>query len=177
MQRRSTVRTFAALAVAFCVLAWQVQAGVGRTHDESPAFSPLYERRLEIGLENLESPPGLIRTAHLERVNRPVETPASANPLSVCLASGCLGSVCFGSACAGSACFGSACSGSTCGGSGCSGSACGGSACVNSGCAGSACVGSTCLGSLCLTSTCLGSACMATRCAGCPRPLAADPRG
>ena len=73
-------------------------------------------------------------------------TPASANPVSVCLASGCIGSgcgvsYCIGSACASSLCAGSGCAVSNCGGSACGASICAGSACGISGCAGSLCVG------------------------------------
>jgi keratin-associated protein 17-1 len=77
-------------------------------------------------------------------------TPASANPVSVCLASGCAGSVCIGSGCGVSYCIGSACASSLCAGSGCAVSNCGGSACGASICAGSACGISGCAGSLCV---------------------------
>lgn len=76
-------------------------------------------------------------------------TPASANPVSVCVASACTGSVCIGSGCGVSYCLGSACAGSLCGGSGCGVSNCGGSACAVSICGGSACGASVCAGSLC----------------------------
>jgi len=176
MQRRFIAATAASI-LAFSALVWHARADVTAPREEQPGFSPLYARRLAIGLENLDSPPGLIRTAHLEIVSRPVGTPASANPLSLCLGSMCLGSVCLGSACAGSSCLGSACSGSACLGSGCVASGCAGSVCTSSGCAGSACLGSACIGSACLSSVCVGSACLATRCTGCPRPLSGDGRG
>ena len=177
MQRRIAARRVAASVLALVALVWHVRADVPRSREELPEFSPLYERRLAVGLENLDSPPGSIRIAHLEIVGRPVETPLSANPLSLCIASGCVGSVCLGSACAGSTCLGSACSSSACTGSACVASGCAGSVCTSSGCAGSACLGSACLGSACLTSTCLGSMCMATRCPGCVRPVTGYPRG
>lgn len=176
MHRRLIAATAVSILV-FSAFVWHARADAPPLRDEEPAFSPLYARRLEIGLENLDSPPGLIRTVHLEIVSRPVGTPASANPLSLCLGSMCLGSVCFGSACAGSSCLASACSGSSCLGSGCVASGCAGSVCTSSGCVGSACLGSACIGSACLSSVCMGSACMATRCTSCPRPLSGDPRG
>jgi hypothetical protein len=177
MRRHITARRGAALVLALLALVWHAQAGVPPSREETPEFSPLYARRLAVGLEALDSPPGLIRTAHLEIMSRPLATPASANPLSICLVSGCAGSICLGSACAGSVCLGSACATSSCGGSACVNSGCGGSACATSGCAGSVCLGSGCLGSVCLSSVCLGSACMATRCAGCPRPAVEEPQG
>ena len=76
-------------------------------------------------------------------------TPASANPVSVCVGSVCAGSICVGSGCGVSYCVGSACAGSLCGGSGCGVSNCGGSACGISICGGSACGASGCAGSLC----------------------------
>jgi len=178
MRCHFTMRRAAASILALVALVWHVQADVPPLRDELPEFSPLYARRLAVGLENLDSPPGLIRTAHLEIVLRPVSTPVSGNPLSLCLGSACLGSVCFGSACAGSACLGSACSSSACTGSGCVASGCAGSVCSSSGCAGSVCMGSACFGSVCLGSSCLGSACLATRCAGCTptSPTTGEPR-
>ncbi len=177
MRRHSTARRAAASILALVALVWHAQAGVPPSREESPEFSPLYARRLAVGLANLDSSPGLIRTAHLEITMRPVSTPLSGNPLSLCIGSACLGSVCLGSACAGSTCLGSACSASACTGSGCVASGCAGSACANSACAGSLCLGSACLGSACLGSACLGSACASSRCASCPRPATEDPRG
>lgn len=48
-------------------------------------------------------------------------TPASANPVSVCMGSACAGSICFGSGCGVSNCGGSACGASGCAGSLCAG--------------------------------------------------------
>jgi PREDICTED: similar to ortholog of keratin associated protein 16-1 KRTAP16-1 (homo sapiens) len=76
-------------------------------------------------------------------------TPASVNPVSICVGSACAGSICVGSGCGVSYCIGSACAGSLCGGSGCGVSNCGGSACAVSVCGGSACGVSGCAGSLC----------------------------
>ena len=178
MRRHFTLRRAAASILALVALVWHVQADVPPLREELPEFSPLYARRLVVGLENLDSPPGLIRTAHLEIVLRPVGTPASANPLSLCLASGCGGSICFGSACAGSICLGSACAASSCAGSACTSSGCAGSACAGSMCAGSVCMGSTCVGSVCMGSACMGSACMTSRCANCPpTPAYEEPQG
>jgi hypothetical protein len=124
-------------------------AGVGgigahtrvRAAAEGGDFSPLFTRRLDIGIDRLDQPDDRRFTVALQIVNQPDEFIASGSPFSYCLGSLCAGSVCLGSACVGSTCLGSGCSGSTC--------------------TGSACLGSTCLGSVCLGSKCAGSACSA----------------
>jgi hypothetical protein len=88
--------------------------------------------------------------------------PASAQPVSLCV-----GSVCLGSLCVGSICLTSDCSGSVC---------------VNSGCVGSGCVGSTCLGSGCVGSVCGGSVCLGAtlclrKCGDTTPPIPIDPNG
>jgi len=116
-------------------------------------FSPLYARRLDASIRNMDRPVDRFHTASLEYDphDEPVEGGiASAQPLSFCIGSLCYASGCLGSACIGSACLGSACSSSQCTGSTCFGSVCGGSACLGSTCVGSACLGSVCLGSACL---------------------------
>ncbi len=126
--------------------------------DVAGEFSPLFARRLEVGIQSLDDEPDQVLTATLSPPYRRTDpgdpappSPASGNPFSVCLGSGCLGSLCLGSACVGSQCLGSACVSSSCLGSGCTVSACGGSVCVASTCVGSVCAGSTCVGSACLT--------------------------
>lgn len=121
-------------------------------------FSPLFPRRLEVGIRNMDRPAGRTYRAALS-YEEPVETPFSGNPASVCLGSGCYLSVCMGSACISSRCLGSVCVTSGCGGSACVASGCGGSGCVTSACGGSGCVGSGCAGSACVGSACYGSAC------------------
>ena len=107
---------------------------------EGPAeFSPLFARRLDLGIERLDQPADRVFTVAMERVSQPADFIASGNPYSYCL----------GSLCGGSTCLGSACIGSTCLGSGCSGSTCAGSACLGSSCVGSVCIGSRCVGSVC----------------------------
>ncbi|HKY34126.1 MAG TPA: hypothetical protein VJV23_16470 [Candidatus Polarisedimenticolia bacterium] len=118
---------------------------------EEGSFSPLFERRLEVGLLGLDPPPDRTYVASLQIHNRPLETPVSGNPASFCVGSGCLGSFCAGSLClisncAGSLCLNSKCAGSACGTSLCGGSVCGTSACLGSVCGGSACLGSACAG-------------------------------
>lgn len=115
------------------------------------SFSPLFARRLEAGVQNMDRPTGRVRIAGRLVIADPVETPASANPISVCVVSGCALSICLGSGCIFSGCIGSACEGSACLGSTCIGSGCGGSACLGSVCLGSVCAGSGCLGSVCAT--------------------------
>ena len=129
-----------------------VLAHVGRPVEEAVGFSPLFERRLVVGIQRMDAPAERVRVAELPRYySDTVGTPASGNPLSGCLGSACLGSVCLGSLCMGSKCLGSACISSGCLGSGCTGSGCAGSACIESGCVGSACIRSGCLGSACLS--------------------------
>jgi hypothetical protein len=114
-------------------------------------FSPLFARRLEVGIRNMDKAPERVYMARLPlMLEDPLGTPFSGNPASACVGSACYLSYCLGSACIGSRCLGSACITSACGGSSCVASACGGSACIGSGCGGSACVGSGCLGSACL---------------------------
>ena len=150
------VPRFAAVAAVLAAL----MSGLFQTHvlghspvvNGSEEFSPLFARRLDVGIGRLDGPAGHVTVAHLGLYySDPLGTPASANPLSGCLGSGCLGSVCFGSLCMGSKCLGSACISSGCLGSGCTGSGCAGSACIDSRCVGSACIQSGCLGSACLS--------------------------
>ncbi|MGH9870736.1 MAG: hypothetical protein ACREAA_21575 [Candidatus Polarisedimenticolia bacterium] len=107
-------------------------------------FSPLFARRLEVGVGGLDGPRDTVQVARLQRMQADkVLTPLSFNPVSACLGSLCLGSACIssfclGSACINSKCLGSGCVASVCGGSGCAMSVCGGSACAVSACA-SAC--------------------------------------
>jgi hypothetical protein len=132
------------------------------------AHSPIHGEQLRTGLAGLgleQDSAG--RLGSVADSGAPVEspnTPASLNPISLCLGSACLGSVCFGSFCAGSICFGSACTTSGCAGSGCLGSGCVGSGCVSSGCIGSVCTGSGCIGSVCVSTGCVGSACSSGSC-------------
>ncbi len=138
------------IAIAFTV--WRADAiAPVPGNDHEPAFSPLFARRLEVGLQNMDKQPDRVYVAHLPIYDQdPVATPLSGNPVSVCLASGCYLSVCLGSACLNSRCLGSACLTSGCGGSACITSGCGGSACIGSACGGSACIGSICAGSACI---------------------------
>ena len=118
-------------------------------HDES--FSPLFARRLELGVRALDrTGEAVFQTAAMPRVMQPTETVLSLNPVSFCAGSACLGSFCGGSACLLSKCAGSACANSSCFGSGCVVSACVGSTCGTSLCVGSACLGTACVGSACL---------------------------
>lgn len=159
MKGRTAKLALAAAIVAATLLAhYQTLAMPERdgTSAEEP-FSPLFSRRLEVGVLNMDKPAERQYMARLEVFYRPFETPLSGNPLSVCLGSGCLGSLCLGSACLSSRCLGSACVASGCGGSTCIASGCGGSACIGSGCGGSACVGTVCAGSAC-TVGCLAGA-------------------
>ena len=110
--------------------------------ETADGYSPLFARRLAVGIEDMDPPDDRLGAGIFLR--DPVSTPASANPVSLCLGSFCLGSWCLGSACVNSGCLGSACLNSTCVGSTCVGTMCGGSACVGSICGGSACVASTC---------------------------------
>jgi len=149
--------------VAIVLSQWHVYATAVRPVDamSEEQFSPLFARRLEVGIQNMDRPPDKVYMAgFLMNDFGPVETPLSANPMSLCLGSGCFGSGCLGSACLASACFGSACATSKCVGSGCVVSVCGGSACAGSTCVGSACVGSVCVGSTCVGTACVGSACV-----------------
>jgi len=141
-----------ALFVCACLLGGLGIEATATIPEEGPAeeFSPLFARRLEVGLRNMDKPPDRVYLARLGPMHRDVATPASGNPISACLGSACFMSVCIGSACFSSTCFGSACFSSNCGGSGCITSGCVGSTCVGSGCAGSVCVGSICFGSACL---------------------------
>jgi hypothetical protein len=120
-------------------------------------WSPLYERRLEVGIIAMDHP-APERLAGMAPFGRrdPVATPLSGNPVSFCVGSACSASFCVGSACLASRCVGSACLTSACGGSGCVVSLCGGSACAASVCGGSACLGSACAGSACGTGCLLG---------------------
>ena len=119
-------------------------------------FSPLFARRLDTSVENMDTPSGEVRLAGLPLYySDPVGTPLSANPLSACALSACGLSGCLLSGCGLSGCLISGCGSSACIQSGCGGSACLGSLCGASGCLGSACGGSACLGSAC--STCLAS--------------------
>ncbi|HKY34125.1 MAG TPA: hypothetical protein VJV23_16465 [Candidatus Polarisedimenticolia bacterium] len=140
------LRTVAGLLLAAALpaagaLRADASAGAGSALDEP--FSPLFERRLEVGLLNMDAPEGARLRAAL-----------IAGESGAIVFSGSITSWCLGSGCGGSACLGSACLGSTCLGSGC----------LDSKCVGSACGGSQCIGSLCGASQCLGSAC--TQCAG-----------
>ena len=118
-------------------------------------FSPLFSRRLEVGVRDMDAPADRAMTVAWERALRdPLATPLSGNPVSACLGSACTLSYCLGSACLSSRCLGSACMVS----------ACGGSACITSACGGSGCLGSVCGGSLCVGSVC------ASLCAGCGAP-------
>lgn len=154
---------------------WQARAfSVESTDPTVDHFSPLFERRLEVGIENLDDPADRVHMAILPPFQRDEppdgtipETPASGNPLSVCLGSACLGSLCLGSGCIASKCIGSACVTSGCATSGCLSSACAGSTCAGSACLGSVCFGSGCTGSVCAGTACLGSAC--TQCTGSAR--------
>ena len=151
---------------------WHARAFSPETLDPSAeVFSPLFERRLEVSIGNMDDPPERMHMAILppfyrdEPPESPIpETPASGNPLSVCFGSACLGSVCLGSGCISSKCLGSACVTSGCAVSGCITSACAGSTCAGSACLGSLCFGSGCAGSVCAGTACLGSAC--TQCTG-----------
>jgi hypothetical protein len=140
-------------AVSLIVLmgGWQVQATAPTSPGTDPEFSPLFERRLAVGLENMDKPPERVFVARQELLDREeLATPLSGSPLSICIGSACLVSICLGSVCLNSRCLGSTCIVSGCGGSACVTSGCAGSACVTSACAGSVCVGSVCLGSACL---------------------------
>jgi hypothetical protein len=120
--------------------------------------TPLYKARLDATLRGWEASASSIG----EDVDNAPWWPASAQPVSLCV-----GSLCLGSLCAGSLCISSECSGSLC---------------ISSGCAGSGCVGSTCLGSGCVGSICGGSACLGVTlclrtCGGITPPTPADPYG
>ncbi|HEY3176677.1 MAG TPA: hypothetical protein VGK94_13060 [Candidatus Polarisedimenticolia bacterium] len=146
-------RAFVLIACGAIALGgYRAHAFAPRDMPASPTegFSPLFSRRLEVGVRSMDQPPGSLRVAGGLVLSDPVETPASANPISVCVASGCALSVCLASGCILSGCLGSVCESSVCLGS----------TCIGSGCAGSACVGSGCLGSVCLGSGCAGSACL-----------------
>jgi hypothetical protein len=149
-----------ALLIALAA-ALRVDASIpGEPETQPPAeFSPLFSRRLEVGIHHLDAPPGRLQVAALARMYEEYN-PLSLNPTSFCAGSACLGSFCGGSMCLLSNCAGSACGNSKCVGSGCGVSLCGGSACT----------GSVCLGSLCLGSACAGSACLG--CATQEPPLA-----
>ena len=108
--------------------------------------SPLYQARLDATLAGWES----VDTPLGKHGNDPC-WPISAQPVSLCV-----GSVCLGSLCAGSICISSECSGSLCVGSECVGSGCLGSTCLGSGCLGSICGGSVCLGTTMCLKTCGG---------------------
>ncbi len=150
-----------ALLVAVAAIVPRSEASVEADGGPPAPFSPLFERRLEVGMENLDRPAGSILIAHLDTLeSASVDSPLSANPVSGCLGSACSLSICLGSACLNSRCLGSGCLLSACLGSSCVTSGCGGSACVASTCGGSACVGSVCGGSACVKSGCYGSACV-----------------
>jgi hypothetical protein len=119
--------------------------------DADASWSPLYERRLEIGVQQMDRAGEPALRASLQLYHQPEEMVLSLNPISFCAGSACLGSFCGGSACLLSKCAGSACANSTCVGSGCAVSACLGSSCGGSLCLGSGCLGSGCVGSACLT--------------------------
>jgi hypothetical protein len=145
MSRREGI---AAVCLAL-MAAWCVEASVPRPpREETVDDSPLFARRLEVGIGHLDAPEGRIQLAALPRVQI-VESPLSLNPVSFCVGSACLGSICAGSACLLSNCAGSACGNSKCIGSGCAVSLCAGSACGTSACVGSVCLGSFCVGSAC----------------------------
>jgi hypothetical protein len=133
----------------------------------------LYRQQLSDGLEGLgnefdELSLLEVATQNQSQVPDPFATPLSANPVSVCVLSGCGVSVCALSGCGGSVCALSGCAASVCviwcPGSGTGSSACAGSACGFSGCAGSVCVGSNCTGSICDGSACTNSSCNASTC-------------
>jgi len=153
MPWKQKAKLIAAISLGIAFTVWRADAIAPSAVDaESRAgFSPLFARRLEVGLQNMDKTPDRVYVAHLPIYDQePVATPLSGNPLSMCLASGCYLSICIGSACLNSRCLGSACITSGCGGSACITSGCGGSACIGSACGGSACVGSICLGSACV---------------------------
>ena len=153
MTRRSLV-ALALVAVGWSSL-WALVPRERFVHGDSSGdrFSPLFARRLETSVLNMDAPAGLVRLAAMPRVNTdPVGTPLSWNPLS---------------ACALSVCGLSGCLLSGCGLSGCLVSGCGASGCIESGCGTSVCMGSLCGGSGCLGSACGGSACFGTACSNC----------
>ncbi len=172
-ERGSTRRLIpAVLFVTLAAGTLSVRAHIPRSSSSGDPFSPLYARRLEVGIINMDPPAGLLIAGGRPYARRdPVVTPLSGNPISFCLGSACAGSFCGGSACLSSKCFGSACFNSGCGGSACVVSLCGGSACASSVCGGSACLGSVCGGSICAGSVCAGSACGP----GCMRGDSGDP--
>lgn len=139
-RRRITAMTMALAALALTAGVGGLGAGVPAMQGPDDAgFSPLFARRLDLGIQRLDQPADRTLTAAMQVVEEEVEFIASGTPYSYCLGSLCGGSTCLGSACVGSTCLGSGCLGSTC--------------------AGSACSGSTCLGSVCVGSKCLGSVC------------------
>jgi len=151
VQRKA--RLIVAMLLAVALTGWRADAiaPIERGREGEAGFSPLFARRLEVGVQNMDKTPDRVYTAHLPIYDEaPVATPLSGNPVSVCLASGCYLSVCLGSACLNSRCLGSACLLSGCGGSACISSGCGGSSCIGSACGGSACIGSVCAGSACI---------------------------
>ncbi|HEY3176676.1 MAG TPA: hypothetical protein VGK94_13055 [Candidatus Polarisedimenticolia bacterium] len=127
----------ASLAIAMCHLhAFAFAPGPLGGAD---AFSPLFARRLEVGISGMDRPAEPARVARLHLYEDDVDLIFSATPISYCIGSACLESMCIGSACVKSYCVGSVCGASACTGSACGGSACIGSACIGSGCLGSAC--------------------------------------
>jgi hypothetical protein len=141
-------RTSLLLALALGTVS--VSAHVRPEPPASEPFSPLFARRLEVGIAGMDRPDeDRIAAGRPFAEIDPVATPLSANPVSFCVASACMASFCLGSACMASKCLGSACLNSGCGGSACVVSLCGGSACAASVCGGSACLGSACAGSAC----------------------------
>lgn len=144
----------AVLAIGHGIALASSSKGAHRPEREPAVFSPLFARRLEVGLENMDRPRERVHVARLGLVHQdddPVEGGIlSAQPFSFCLGSACYTSGCLGSACVGSGCLGSACTSSQCAGSTCFGSVCGASGCLGSTCLGSACLGSVCVGSACL---------------------------
>ena len=169
--KHAAFRTAAAAAL-LAIAVGQFHAYAIADHPGAPGsdqkFSPLFAKRLEVGVQNMDKQAGKVYMAGflMDDFSQPLETPLSANPVSLCLASGCFGSGCLGSACLLSACIGSACATSKCVGSGCVVSICAGSACTTSTCGGSVCAGSVCVGSVCVGTACLGSACVSCPNAG-----------
>lgn len=150
MSRPSRAIGVPAAALAFLLTAMGAREAAPAGAGDAP-YSPLFARRLELGIGAMDRGEEPVYQAALQIYDRSVETVLSLNPVSFCAGSACLGSFCGGSACLLSKCAGSACANSTCVGSGCAVSACMGSACGASLCVGSGCLGSACVGSACLT--------------------------
>src|SRR5215475_8370224 len=85
LMTRPAFRTAAATAVVVIITAGQLHAisarGAAPTAD--PGFSPLFSRRLEVGLQNMDKPAEKIYMAGFLGDYLPVETPLSANPASL----------------------------------------------------------------------------------------------